>query len=320
MDALSELLRVIRLSGTAFINAELSAPWAVETPPPSAIAARLASRAERIIPYHFVARGACCVQLKGEKPVEFAEGQVVMFPQGDVHVLASEPGIKPLQISTEMVIKLTRPDSIASTRYGGEGAQTRLICGFFACDEMLSEQLVARLPKVVRCHINATSAAALLPQWVAADPAAAIGLGAVLGKLSELLFVDAIRAYVASIPEKEGWLAGLTDRYVSHGLALIYARPSDDWSLESLAGAVGISRTALTDHFVRCTGVAPMQYLANWRMRVAADALAHSDRAIKLVAESAGFGSTPAFTRAFKREFGDSPARWRRTRQKSRRR
>jgi hypothetical protein len=150
LDALSELLRVIRLSGTAFIDAELTAPWAVETPPPSAIAARLAPGAGRIIPYHLVVQGACYVQLKKKKkPVELSAGHVVMFPHGDVHVLASTPGLKPLQITTDAVVKLTRADSIASTRYGGDGAQTRLICGFFACDETLSEQLVARLPKLI---------------------------------------------------------------------------------------------------------------------------------------------------------------------------
>src|SRR4029077_6352431 len=130
------------------------------------------------------------------------------------------PGLRPLQITTDAVVKLTRPDSIARTKYGGNGAKTRLICGFFACDEMLSEQLVARLPKLIHCQINADSAAALLPRSVRPSNAAVtLGLGAVLGKLSELLFVEAIRAHVESLPEKEGWLAGLRDRYVSHGLA-----------------------------------------------------------------------------------------------------
>jgi AraC-like DNA-binding protein len=313
LDALSELLRVIRLSGTAFIDAELTAPWAVETPPPSAIAARLAPGAERIIPYHLVVQGACYVQLKKQKPVELAAGHVIMFPHGDVHVLASTPGLRPLQITTDAVVKLTRADSIASTHYGGGGAQTRLICGFFACGEMLSEQLVARLPKLIHCQINTDSAAALLPRSVRPSNAAAtLGFGAVLGKLSELLFVDAIRAHVESLPERQGWLTGLKDRYVSHGLALMYAHPGANWSLETLASAVGISRTAFADHFVQCTGMSPIQYLTQWRLRVAADSLAHSDRAIKFVAESAGFGSTPAFTRAFKREFGKSPAKWRR--------
>ena len=147
MDALSELLRVIRLSGAAFIDAELSAPWAVETPPPSAIAARLAPGAKRIIPYHLVANGACYVQLKGQYPVELPAGRIIMFPHGDVHVLTSTPGLKPLQITTDDVVKLTRPDSIANVHYGGGGVRTRFICGFFACDDVLSEQLVASSSK-----------------------------------------------------------------------------------------------------------------------------------------------------------------------------
>jgi transcriptional regulator GlxA family with amidase domain len=161
--------------------------------------------------------------------------------------------------------------------------------------------------------MKAESAATLLPQSVRPPrPTATIGVGAVLGKLSELLFVDAIRGYAESLPQHDGWRTGLSDRYVSHGLALIYARPDARWSLESPARTVGISRTALTDHFVRCTGMAPMRYLKQWRLRVAADSLAHGDRGIKLIAETAGFGSTAAFTRAFKRELGASPAKWRR--------
>lgn len=313
MDALSELLRVIRLSGTAFIDADLHAPWAVETPPPSAIATRLAPGAGRIIPYHLITEGTCNVTLKAHTRVELAAGQVIMFPHGDVHILASMPGLAPLQITTDAVVKLTRPDSIARVRYGGNGARTRLICGFFACDEVLSEQLVARLPRLMHCKIGADSGAALLSRSVQTSQAAAqLGLGAVLGKLSELLFVDAIRAYVASMSQHERWLTGLRDRYVSRGLALMYGRPGDHWTVESLARTVGISRTALADHFVRCTGMAPMQYLSLWRLRVAADGLRHTDRAIKLIAEAAGFGSTAAFARAFRREFGVSPDRWRR--------
>lgn len=313
MDALSELLRAIHLSGTAFIDAELSAPWAVATPQPSAIAARLAPGTGRIIPYHLVVSGACYVELMGQTPVKLAAGETILFPHGDVHVLASTPGLKPMQITTDAVVTLTRPDSIASVRYGGNGATTRLICGFFACNEVLSEQFVARLPKLMHCRSGAYSAATLLPRSVRSPRTApGPGSGAVLSKLSELLFVDAIRAYVEALPEPKSWLAGLRDRYVSQGLALIYGRPTERWTVDSLARTVGVSRTALADHFVRCTGMAPMQYLSQWRLRVAADALGKSDRAVKLIADTAGFGSTAAFTRAFKREFGASPAKWRR--------
>jgi AraC-like DNA-binding protein len=258
--------------------------------------------------------------MKGAAAVELAPGEVILFPHGDVHVLSSRRGLTPMQITTDALVQLTRPDSIASVRYGGGGATTRLICGFFACDEVLSGQLVERLPRLMHCKAGSYSAAAFLPRSAEPPPGhARLGLGAVLGKLSELLLVDAIRAYAESLPGQEGWLSGLKDRYVSHGLALIYGRPGAAWTSESLARTVGISKTALADHFVQCTGIAPMQYLAQWRLRVAADALGSTDRAVKLIAEAAAFGSTAAFTRAFKREFGVSPARWRRNQRGDRR-
>jgi AraC-like DNA-binding protein len=312
MDGLSELLRAIRLTGTAFIEAQLSAPWAVETPPASAIAARLASRAGRIIPYHVVTQGACFVELKGQPPVRLAANDAVLFPHGHVHVLGSRTGIKPLKINTDAVLKLTHPDSIAKVRYGGGGDPTGLVCGFFACDEQLSAQLIEKLPRVIHHRSGAYSVGSLLPAASHTDgECARAGIGAVLGKLSELVFVDAIRAYVESLAEQSGWLAGLRDRHVSNALALIYGNPGAPWTLASLARAAGTSRTVLTDHFVNCVGAAPMHYVSQWRLRVAADLLANSDRATKLIAESAGFGSSAAFTRAFKREFGVPPARWR---------
>jgi AraC-like DNA-binding protein len=315
MDALSELLRVIRLTGAAYIDAELSAPWAIETPAPSAIAERLAPGAERIVPYHLVSEGACHVQLEGQAPVRIECGEIVMFPHGDVHVLASTPGTKPMRITTEAVVKLTRPDSVARVRYGGGGAATRLICGFFACDEALSGHLLKHLPRLMRCSVGSNGAASLLEHGIrpsSKEPKP--GAGAVLGKLSELLFVDAVRSYLDTLSEREGWPAGLRDRTASQALALIHRNPDAEWTLESLARAAGVSRTALADHFTRCTGAAPMQYLSQWRLRLAADSLGHTDRAIKAIAETAGFASVAAFTRAFKREFGVAPARWRRAR------
>jgi AraC-like DNA-binding protein len=312
MDGLSELLRAIRLTGTAFIEAQLSAPWAVETPTRSAIATRLASRAGRIIPYHVVTQGSCFVELEGQPPVQLGANDTVLFPHGDVHVLGSRSGIRPLKINTDMVLKLTHPDSIAKVRYGGGGDATGLVCGFFACDEQLSAQLIEKLPRIIHRRSGAYSVGALLPPSTTADgERVRAGFGAVLGKLSELVFVDAIRAYVESLPEQAGWLAGLRNRHVSNALALIYGNPGAPWTLESLARAAGTSRTVLTEHFVHCVGAAPMHYVSQWRLRVAADLLATSDRATKLIAESAGFGSTAAFTRAFKREFGVPPARWR---------
>ena len=313
MDALSELLRVLRLTGATYIDAELSAPWAIQTPPPAAIAERLAPGAEIVIPYHLVPEGECFVQVGGAAPLAVAGGEVVMLPHGDVHVLSSQPGLQAMRFTTDMTVELARPDSMARVRYGGGGTKTRLICGFFACDEALSGHLVRHLPRLVRCGVGASNAAALLERTVRdSREGPKPGSGAVFGKLSELLFVDAIRAYLETRSGQQDWTAGLKDSTTSRALALIHQKPEASWTLESLAGAVGVSRTALADHFTRCTGCAPMQYLAQWRLRLAADSLGHTDRAIKAIAEAAGFGSVAAFTRAFKREFGHAPAQWRR--------
>ena len=110
-----------------------------------------------------------------------------------------------------------------------------------------------------------------------------------------------------------GWLAGLKDRYVSAALALIHGEPGQPWTLDLLAARSGTSRSTLAERFIRIMGQAPMQYLWQWRLHLAADALASSDRGMKKVASDAGFGSIAAFGRAFKREFGVSPARWRRS-------
>ena len=298
---------------------ELSAPWAIETPTSAEIAQRLAPGASRIIPYHLVVEGTCVVQLTGHAPITLEAGEVVVFPHGDVHVLSSAPGLQPLRITTDAVVKLTHPDAISRTQYGGNGPVTRLVCGFFACDKMLSDHLILPLPQIFKFRVRNDSGAALLPFAIRQSENASgevinPGAQAVLCKLSELLFVDAVRSYVEALAEQgTGWLAGLKDRHVNRALALMHHQPGGAWTLDALAHKLGTSRTTLVDHFVQRMGRTPMQYLSEWRLRLATDALVSSDRAIKRIADDAGFGSTAAFSRAFKREMGMSPGRWRRS-------
>jgi hypothetical protein len=128
MDALSEILRGIRLSGTAFIDAELSAPWSVQTPTVTALAKRLAPHAGRIIPYHLIFEGACTVRVGAEPALVVEAPEVVCFPHGDVHQLASDAELEPEPITTQGLIALTRADEISRVSYGGGGAKTKLVC------------------------------------------------------------------------------------------------------------------------------------------------------------------------------------------------
>lgn len=319
MDALSEILRGIRLTGSAFIDAELSAPWCVQTPAVADLAKRLAPHANRIIPYHLIVAGACAVRVGPGPPVVIEAPEVVCFPHGDVHRLASDADLEPEPITTQGLIALTRADEIVRVRYGGGGRRTKLVCGFFTCDRALSDRLITQLPRTLKFRVGVDSAATLLSAAVSSAHSrrgrgAKPGMQAMLCKLSELLFVEAVRSHVDALHDpSSGWLAGLKDRYVGTALALIHGEPGRSWTLELLAATSGTSRSTLAERFIRILGQAPMQYLWQWRLHLAADALASSDRGMKRVASDAGFGSIAAFGRAFKREYGLSPARWRRS-------
>lgn len=317
MDALSELLHAIRLCGTAYIDAELPATWAVETPAPAEIAERVAPGGSRIIPYHMIVEGSCVVQVAGHDPITLEAGEVVVIPHGDVQTLSSKIGLPPHRFTIDVIDQIIHRNAVSKMTLGGDGFQTRLVCGFFACDKTLSDHLIQPLPRMFKFRVHNNSAAAFLPHAInqsgnMADGITNPGSQAVLCKLSELLFVDAVRSYAESLTDQgASLLAGLKDRYVSHALALMHHQPGSDWTLDTLARHLGTSRTTLADHFVQHMGKTPMQYLSEWRLRLAADALASSDRAIKSIAANAGFNSTTAFSRAFKRELGVSPGEWR---------
>jgi len=232
-----------------------------------------------------------------------------------VHRIASDAELEPEPITTQGLIALTRADEISRVSYGGGGRKTKLVCGFFACDRALSDRLITPLPRALKVRVGVDSAATLLSGNALAPRAGRKAWHASSTfKLSELLFVEAVRAHVDTLHDpSSGWLAGLNDRYVSAALALIHGEPGRPWTLDRLAGGSGTSRSTLAERFIRIMGQAPMQYLWQWRLHLAADALASSDRGMKKVASDAGFGSIAAFGRAFKREFGVSPARWRRS-------
>ena len=177
--------------------------------------------------------------------------------------------------------------------------------------------LVGALPPVLRFDTRQGSAGAWMKSSLefAADEIAARRAGSetVLAKLSELLFVEALRRYVEGLPEEQtGWLAGLKDPFVSRALSLLHGRVAKEWTVDDLGREVGLSRSALADRFTRLIGEPPMRYLARWRIQVAAHQLRNSDTSLARIAEQVGYESEAAFNRAFKRSFGVPPATWRR--------
>ena len=140
------------------------------------------------------------------------------------------------------------------------------------------------------------------------------GSQSLLAKLSELAFTEALRRYAQSNPPGlKGWLAGLQDPYVGRALALLHGEPTRSWTVEELAREVALSRSALAERFAGTIGLPPMQYLMQWRLTLAAQALRAGGETIARIAERSGYDSEAAFTRAFKREYGVPPTVWRKT-------
>ncbi len=326
-DTLSDVLRSVRLRGAVFFYVSASGEWAAEAPPSKELAPLLMRGVEHVIEYHVVAQGSCWASIPGGPAVRLATGDVVMFPQGDAHVVSSAPGMRgeasdlrwfgeltraplPLRIAYEGT---NRPSTAPSERAG----ETTIMCGFLGCDLQPFNPLIATLPHLL--HLQASDdggwIAQFMHQAVAESHARRPGGEAMLARMSEMMFVDAVRRHMASLPEDSaGWLAGLRDRLVGRALALLHEQPARDWTIDELGRRIGLSRSALHERFVQLIGVPPMQYLAQWRMQAAAHMLLDTRATVATIALDVGYDSEAAFARAFKRLVGKPPAAWRRAR------
>lgn len=317
MDALSETLRVVRLVGAIFINAKFTAPWCYQSPHASSAAPLLEPGAERVVIYHLVTEGECYVEMAGQPPLHLIAGDVVVFPHGDPHGMASQPGLPPSRGARLAEVLKRRPRQLI---HGGGGATTRLVCGYMACDARLASMLLGGLPAVVRVNLRGSNAGAWLEASIRYALAEARsprpGGAGVLAKLAEVLFIEVLRLHMAEQGDeaRTGWLAGVGDRIVGQALHALHARPAHAWSLDELARAAGASRSVLAERFLKLVGSSPMQYLTQWRMLLASNLLTRSNAPLSAIALDVGYQTDTAFSRAFRREFGAPPAAWRRSR------
>lgn len=319
MDALSETLRVVRLVGAIFIQARFSAPWCYESPAAALAAPLLEPGADRVVIFHLITEGECIVEMDGrEPPLRLAAGDAVLFPCGDAHRMASAPGVAPGRGQPLAEVLARRPRQLL---YGGGGAICKLVCGYMACEARLADLLLTGLPRIVRVSVRDSNAGT----WLEASVRYALaevrsprpGGAGVLAKLSEVLFIEVLRLYMNDATQQQGrvgWLAGLNDRVVGAALNALHQRPAEAWSLEALARAANSSRSVLAERFQQLVGTPPMQYLTRWRMVLAANLLAHSKAPLARIAEDVGYQTDSAFSRAFRREYGQPPAAWRRSR------
>lgn len=331
-DTLSDVLRSVRLRSAVFYFVYCNHTWAAEAPASCDIASAVMPGAEHVIEYHVVTAGECWAAIVGETPRKLQCGDIIMLPQGDAHVMSSAPGMRadpnvswyyemkqnqrPFRIAYEGVSAPQVTAAAAGVALAdASAATTQLVCGFIGCDSRPFNPLIATLPRLL--HLPASRGSSWSEQFIqlaAAESASRRpGSEVLLERMSEMMFVDAVRRHVDSLPaESTGWLAGLRDRFVGRTLALLHEQPAAAWTLDELAKQVGLSRSALHERFVEFVGQPPMQYLTHWRMQLASRLLRDSQSSVAAIALEVGYDSEAAFARAFKRLAGIPPAAWRR--------
>ncbi len=327
-DTLSEVLRSIRLRGTVFFHLQGSAPWVVESPPTSEIAAAVIPGAEHVMAYHVVTQGSCWVGVVGAQPLRVEQGDIVLFAHGDRHVLSStphmraerpvDPRIFPAHPGPPYFVTVRDDQAaldVAQRVVGSEN--TTLVCGFLGCDVRPFNPLIASLPRLLHERAGDDSGDGWLAQFIrscgAGSDRTRPGAEAVLERMSEMMLLDVVRRHLETLPENQtGWLGGLRDRFVGRALVLLHGRPAEDWTIDRLADEIGLSRSALHERFVQFTGQPPMQYLTSWRMQLAGGLLRQTGAEVTAIALEVGYESVAAFSRAFKRATGMAPTSWRR--------
>jgi len=314
MDVLSEVLKVVKLQGALFYNGEFSSPWSVRAASARALASHFAPGAEHVITYHLIIEGRAFVRLESGERLILNAGDIVMIPHGDPHILENGPPTPTVDESHQLAQVLAQ--GLKLWRFGGGGEVTRLVCGYMACEPRLSTVFLSGLPAAFKVGIRNDASGRWLENSIRfsvneADASRAGG-EAVLAKLSEVLFVETLRSYIAQLPsEQTGWLAGARDSEVGKTLALMHRDPTHPWTIGTLAKKAGISRSVLAERFRHYLSEPPMAYLTRWRLQLGAQLLSSTNYSVAQIAEEVGYESDAAFNRAFKRQFEIPPARFR---------
>jgi len=316
-DALSDLLKTVRLTGAAFFDVVACAPWCAEQPTREQVLPKVLPGAEHLVSYHAITEGECYAYLIDGEPMRLRAGEIVVFTRGDAHVLSSAPGLRAQPVTQADFDAVTSGPLPFFRDVGSPGAPTvRMVCGFLACDARPFNPLLDALPPVIKATPPPEGQSSWLrdfiPLAVAETAAKRAGSEGVLAKLSELMFIEVVRRYIAALPEQQsGWLAGLRDPQVGKALSLLHGDPAKPWTIEELAHAVALSRSVLAERFTALVGMPPMHYLARWRMQVASGMLSAGHANIATIAAETGYGSEAAFSRAFKKVVGLPPSAWR---------
>ena len=303
VDPLGEVLHLLRLTGTLYCRAELTAPWGIAIP-----------EIEGCMVVHIVTAGRCQIGLDGEPPRELREGSLVLLPHGSAHTLRSEADAAADPLFDLPVQKLSERYEIM--RHGGGGTFAQTTTAVVRVDAAVVENLVALFPRVLQLDAwdDASGWLQSTLRFIAQEAKELKPGGeTVITRLTDILIIQAIRSWIDSAPHaQQGWLAALRDEQIGRALVVMHREPQHPWTVASLAATVHMSRSAFAARFTEFVGQPPLQYLTAWRMQVAQRSLRDSAMPLAELAEQVGYQSEAAFSRAFKKVVGVAPGSVRR--------
>jgi pimeloyl-ACP methyl ester carboxylesterase/AraC-like DNA-binding protein len=308
MDVLTDILGSLRLTGGVVVDGKFTGDFCVSAEFTPNHFTSFFPKPEKLVSYHYVRSGQMIVEVEGMPPMTVRAGEIAILPRNDPHLLESRIGLKPAQVDD---IGWTTEEGVHRVTLGSGGPETEVWCGFLGTDKSGAHPLLDALPPLLTLDIDSGQ-----EDWLDSSMrflAEEKPSQEVVARLAELFLTQAVREYLDKLPTgAKGWIKGLADPAVSRALAIIHARYAEELTVEGLAREAGVSRTVLGERFVELLGEPPMRYCARWRMRMAANMLRDGKHNTANIAYAVGFNSEAAFNRAFKREYGEPPATWRR--------
>ena len=300
-DVLGDVLAGLGLRTRLFCRMEVAAPWSM-----------VFGRTD-LAHFHAVERGRCWLERTKAPPLELGTGDLLVLSRGGPYQLADQPGREGTPL--EEVVPGASDGRYTLVRHGGDGPTSVIVCGSFGFDHPGGHPVLPLLPDVL--HRKAGEASVwlepLLRSLAAEAKAAKPGSLTIVSRLTDVLFVQVLRAWLEEQSDQPSWLRALKDPRLARVLAAVHEHPAQDWSVEKLAEQAGMSRSPFASRFTEVVGEPPHAYVARVRMHRASRLLRESDRTLADIAAAVGYDSESSFSRLFRKRFGASPGTFRRT-------
>jgi AraC family transcriptional regulator, activator of mtrCDE len=307
MDILSDILMRLNLKGSLYFRTSFTSPWGLDVPP-----------FENVARFHYAHKGGCLVRVSGhDTHIQMQQGDLLIVPRGNAHRLFCDPAAESMALPLDRVLELSGFKGEGALVFGGNqpDSETQLICGHFAFDPMARHPLLDRLPPYLLIQNYGEAAGHWLEATLVMIGTEAgsgqIGGDMIALKMSEIIFAQALRFYLAQGGVEAPGLQGFSDPQIMRALTALHHAPQERWTVARLARAAGMSRTGFAIRFSQSMAMTPMRYLAEWRMQIARHELRHSRESVADVAQRVGYASEAAFARGFKKEVGLTPSAFR---------